>query len=148
MSEDIKREEILKYLQQQGNQNLDANLESMLMSLILNPLKMSTIRTQLMDNLNNGVISETMEGSVLNEAGIIEDKKPVNMYMLDDGTSLNEVVRCQSCGGLVKEKNLYRCPCGKTCCVRENCGKTDSNGRWYCSSWHRFLGGTFGMNLR
>ena len=101
-----------------------------------------------MYNHDNGLILETKEGTVLNKAGFIEDIKEESSYMLDDGTSLNGIVRCQTCHGVVKEENLERCGCGKTCCVRPGCGKfSKSTGRWYCCKWHAFLG-YLGIGLR
>ena len=149
MSQDRTKEDIIKFLQlQQTNQNIEPSLEQLLMNLILNPMRMSTTRAKLMDNQNNGLISETKEGIVLNEAGFIEDIKEENIYMFDDGTSLKGIVKCQTCEGIVKEENLKRCGCGKTCCVRPGCGKfSESSGNWYCCNWHAFLG-YLGIGLR
>ncbi len=107
MTEDINKEEILNIIQQQqNNQNIETNLEDMLKALLLNPSRMSTERTQLIDNLHNGVISEIKEGSVLNASGFIEDIKQENIFMLDDGTSLGGIVKCQTCSGIVKLERL------------------------------------------
>ena len=149
MSEDFDINEIMRLLQiQKGDQNIEQSIEQVLMNLIMNPLRMSTTQTQLVDIQNNGLISETKEGSFLNKAGFIEDIKQDSIFMLDDGTSMSGVAKCQTCNGIVKEENLKRCGCGKTCCVIPRCGKyLESKDKWYCSSLHAFLG-FLGINLR
>lgn len=150
MTEEMTPEEILQFLsRQQSNQNLDATLEQVLMRHILNPTGLKTTRAVLVDISSDGVISETREGTLINEAGILEEIRQENIYMLDDGTSMNVVVRCQTCNGIVKEQNLRRCPCGKTCCVRQGCGQNvdGSTETLYCSGWHAFSG-WLGFSLR
>lgn len=152
MSDDLSTEDILKLIQQQGNKNInqspDTSVENILMSLIMNPNNKSTTRTQLMDKPSNGTIFETVEGTTLNADGFIEDIKQENISVLDDGTSMKGVTRCQTCGGIIKEESLKRCPCGKTCCVIQGCGKySKSKDQWYCCSFHLFLG-YFGISLR
>lgn len=141
MSQDRTQEDIIQHLNhRQHNQPPDQTLEQLLMNLILNPQSTSTTRTRVVGNSNNGIISETKEGSRIHEAGFIEDIKEDRIYMLDDGTSLSGVARCQTCGGTVKEENLKRCSCGKTCCVRPGCGKfSEAKGEWYCCNSHHFL---------
>lgn len=135
------KEDIMQYLNsQQPNQSPEQTLEQLLMNLVLNPMEKSTTRTQVAPNPNNGVVTETKEMTMLNEAGFMENVKQENIYMLDDGTSMNGVARCQTCGGIVKEENLKRCGCGKTCCVRPGCGKfSEKKNEWYCCSSHQFL---------
>jgi len=148
MSNNISIEDIVRLMQAgQGGQELEQSLEQLLMSQLLNPVQVSTARTLLANISRNGVISECREGSIINSAGVLEDIKEVKVYMLDDGTSTSGIVRCQTCGGIVSEKNLKRCDCGRTCCVRPGCGKyLRSKDSWYCCRKHAVLG-FLGLNL-
>ena len=152
MSDEMSPEEILQFVnQQQADQNLDASLEQVLMRHILNPTRLKSTRTVLVDVNSDGVIFETREGTVLNPAGFIEEIKEDRFFMLDDGTSTSPsgITRCGTCQGVVKEQNLRRCPCGKTCCVRQGCGQSvdGSTETLYCSGWHSFFG-WLGFGLR
>ena len=149
MSEDLSPEEMLKIRQQENNQDInqapETSLESTLMSFLANPERMSKTIKQVIDRPSNGKISETVEGTILTPNGL-EDIKQENIFMLDDGTSMIGIAQCQNCGSIIKEENLKRCGCGKTCCVVQGCGKV-SNNHWYCCAWHSFLG-FFGIGLR
>lgn len=150
MSEEMTPEDILQFLnRQQTGQDLDSSLEQILMRQILNPTRLKTTRSILVDVTPDGIISEIREGTVLNPAGFIEELAENRLVMLDDGTSMGGVVRCQTCDGIVKEENLRRCGCGKTCCVRQGCGQ-NVNGlaeTLFCSGWHAFFG-WLGFGLR
>lgn len=150
MSDEMTPEDILQFMEAQKRQlHPEENLEQLLMKMLLNPTRLKTTRSVLMDVTSDGVISETREGTVLNPAGFIEELSENRLVMLDDGTSMSGVVRCQTCNGIVKEQNLRRCACGKTCCVRQGCGQggDGSMETLYCSGWHAFYG-WLGFSLR
>lgn len=69
--------------------------------------------------------------------GSIQDVKYENIPVLDDGTSLTGITRCQNCQGVIKEENMKRCVCGLTVCVRAGCAKySKSKDQWYCCTSH------------
>ena len=150
MSENMSPEDIRNFVnRQQADQNLDATLEQLLMKMLLDPTRLKRTRSILMNISSEGVISETLEATLINEAGILEEIRQENIYMLDDGTSRSGVVRCQTCYGVIDQSSLRRCQCGKTCCVRPGCAMySESKNEWYCCGWHDFFRGVFGMNLR
>lgn len=148
MPHHINQEDPIQNFRQQEGQDVEQTLEQLLLRALLNPETTSTTTTKLMDSPGDGTISKTIEGTTISPAGTPEEIKQTNIYQLDDGTSTSGIVRCQTCSGIVKEANLQRCGCGRTVCVIPECGKTDSNNNWYCSDWHKFLGGFLGINLR
>ena len=154
MSDEIDKEKILRLLQrQQANQNPESSLLEQLLTLqVLNPVRRKSQRMRIAENPPHGVVSERREAVVINEDGGIEEmsEESICIHSLDDGTSVNSrgIARCQTCGGLVKEENLRRCDCGKTCCVIPGCGKSfRTNGKLYCCIWHALLG-LLGISLR
>ena len=131
----------------------DDMLEQLLMNLILDPVKTSIKRVRVVDGPSNGVLVETKQGLFIGPDGHLQEVEEEVIYLnaLDDGTPMNQygLSRCQNknCGCLVKEDNLTRCPCGQIVCI--NCARWSSlTELWYCSAWHRFLGGRLRLNLR
>lgn len=113
----------------------EQSLEQSLMNQIINPASIKRTRTNLIDNFGRkATISETRTAGFINDKGVYEEMQEDNIRMLDDGTSTCGVVICQTCGAVVKEENISRCKCGKTVCVRPNCGWKVS-GKKYCSFW-------------
>jgi len=131
----VNKDEVLKFFQQQGKDQV--SYEDFVKMFLLSPLRTSSTKVILSDGNKKRVISETREGVVINSQGSIEEIKEVVHTTLDDGSSLNGIAICQTCEGTVREENLRRCTCGRTCCIRPECG-VYSNGKWYCSGWHAF----------
>ena len=149
MNENFSEDDIQRINEAQQNNQIEPGIDQLLMQILMNPARKKTARKILDDNHGNKrVLSQAQEGSTINQAGFPEETISEESYCLDDGTSLCGITVCQSCGGVVKEENLYRCSCGQTCCVRKNCAKySELRKEWYCSSWHKFLG-ELGKNLR
>lgn len=138
MNEDrIHKDDVMRFFEQYGNDQV--SLKDFMTMFIMSPFRTCTTRIVLSDGSKKKVLSETKEGIVVNAQGSIEEIKETIHTTLDDGTSLNGIAVCQSCRGTVKEENLRRCVCGKTCCIRPDCGIYVA-GKWYCSRWHSFLG--------
>lgn len=141
MPEDI--EEILKAVQQiQDDPDMESSIQQELINQLLNPIELNSSRLRIVEEPENGVVSESREGVIINAEGYPEKIKEetINVMMLGDGTSLNPqgIVRCQTCSRLIKEASLSRCLCGKTVCImcaRHN-GKYDI---WFCGRIHKFL---------
>ena len=111
---------------------------------MLNPNKLQKEQIRIVDHSENGVLKQKIKATRVNEAGFQEELEEEVLYihMLDDGTAAGDlgIVICQTCGATVKEKNIHRCTCGKTCCVL--CGEySEKNDQWYCGFWHSLLGG-------
>lgn len=150
MNKNFSEDEIEKILeQQQNNQNNEPNLEALLTNLIINPTRIKIKKTNLTDFNGNSIpIKQSSDGSTINPAGFPEETESEDVFLLDDGTSLCGITVCQTCGGVVKEDNLRRCKCGKTCCIIKGWGKHSKyRDEWYCSGLHKFLG-ELGFNLR
>ena len=154
MNQNFSEEDLLNIIREQNNQNPESNLEQELMNLILNPNEVSTTRIKLVETPVSGMLSEVREGVMLNPAtGNIEKIQEQIIYFnsFDDGSTMNEfgILRCQNCGNLVREENTTRCLCGRIICISENCAKWSGlRNLFFCSKWHKFLGGTLGINLR
>lgn len=155
--EDLNEEDILNFLhsqqaQQPNNTDLapEQSLEQLLMSLILNPAEADAKRIRLVDDPYSGIMSEIREKVIINQAGVIEkiQEEIVNVCTLADGSAFNGygIVRCQNCGGVVKEENTTRCLCGKVICISTGCAK-GSGSYLFCSTWHRILN-FLGFSLR
>jgi len=117
--------------------------------LIINPTRVKISKTNLTDFNGNSIpIKQSSDGSTINPAGFPEETESEDVFLLDDGTSLCGITVCQTCKGVIKEENLRRCKCGKTCCIIKGCGKYSKyRDEWYCSGLHKFLG-ELGINLR
>jgi hypothetical protein len=142
-------DDILQILQeQQGNQNIDQDLEQALMNMLLNPAEKTTKQIRIVEDPNNSVMSEVREKIIINDEGFPEklEEEIINVATLDDGSPMNSygICRCQGCSRLVSVENLSRCLCGKTSCVM--CGRFDAkNGIWYCCFLHKIIGKLFGL---
>jgi hypothetical protein len=144
MPEDI--DEILQALnQQQGNSNSEQTIEQLLMNLLLNPVKLKRQRIRIEENLNNGVLYELREGTIINEAGCLEEIEEIviNPQTFADGSPMNiyGIAKCPSCGSLVQEENLFSCACcGGTVCISQGClYYSRFTGNAYCSKLHKYL---------
>ena len=135
---------------QQGNQNIELNLEQLLTQLILNPSRLKTAKINLVDSKGNTIaISQSHEENATTPSGFPQELTSEDTFVFDDGLSLHGITVCQTCGGVVNENNIIRCKCGQTCCIRRGCAKySKSKGEWYCCWWHKIIGGFFGFNLR
>lgn len=157
MNNDNFNNEMKKILDllQQGNQtaniqpNTPLSIEQLLIKTILNPVWLKTKKKYLTDcQGNNEVIAGSREGSLPHSSGFTEEINDEFIPMLDDGTSSCGIVICQTCGGRVKEENIRRCVCGRTCCLREGCAKySEEKEEWYCSNKHKIMR-SLGFSLR
>lgn len=107
-------------------------LENFLKQFKTNPISAKRQRVVIGDGSSEEVLFETSKQVVLNDAGVPEVVLTKRPRILDDGSSITGVSRCQKCQGLVRVKSLRRCPCGRTTCVRRDCGKV-YGGIWFCS---------------
>ena len=140
-------QELLRLLEQieaNNKSKSETGLEEILMQTLLNPSRVSRVRTRVMPAQGqDGVVSETIEGNVLNAQGVMEEFKDNRVFILDDGESTSEISRCQLNGHLVKTKNIVRCPvCSITLCMAPGCGVIV--GKRYCRLWHAVIGWLFG----
>lgn len=109
-------------------------LENFLKQFKSNPISSKRERVVIGDGNKEEVLFETSKQIVLNDAGVPETilvKKP---RILDDGSSMTGVTKCQSCQGIVRDVSIHYCECGKTCCRKRGCGKVWF-GAWFCSFW-------------
>ncbi|MCF8070057.1 MAG: hypothetical protein K9L30_15860 [Desulfobacterales bacterium] len=146
MKSPFLNDEIIEILKEnlgsgQAGQGLDA--EQLLLNLLMNPVRISRKRVRMVENPEmRDVVSEVHEGTIINDRGMLEDisEEVIYVNMLDDGSSLNShgITKCQKCKGIIHEKNLQRCICGKTCCV--SCGFYSKKlEMWFCSRIHALL---------
>lgn len=153
MPEDLNINDIIQILGlQQNGPNSEQSLEQLLYNLILNPVKLQRQRIKLDENLGNDVLFELREGSIINEAGCIEEIQELvlNTNTFADGSPKNiyGITKCQTCGSIIREENIRMCPCGRTCCLVPGCGYYSRfTDRWYCSWFHKLLG-FLGIGLR
>lgn len=126
-----------------ANQTADMDLNNLMQSILLNPLRVKVSRTNIIDNQGvSTVLSETKEGSRVHPKGYIEDIREENIHMLDDGESTGEVVICQTHRGKVLKKNIRRCiRCRIVCCISHRCTAIYSRSEnvWYCGLWCSLL---------
>ncbi len=132
--EAINKDDVLRPFQQSNNQK---GLEDFAKAVITSPFKTVITRTVLVSETGEHVISETREKYDIDAQGVIKETRETIQHTLGDGTSLNGIAICQTCESAVKEESLRRCTCGKTCCIRPDCG-VYIDGKWYCSRWHAF----------
>lgn len=107
-------------------------MENFIKMFKANPLSAKKKRVVINDGGKEEVIFETSRETVLNDAGMPETIFTNKPRVLDDGSSITGVTRCQTCRGIVRIKSLHRCPCGRTCCVARGCGIV-WGGTWFCS---------------
>ena len=123
-------------------------LEQLLQRQILNPVRLKTKVQKVTRFKDEGVLSYKREGTIINEYGLTEEIEEENIVFLEDGTSMQGWAKCQTCKTIIKEENLRRCMCGKTCCIIQGCGiYLSCKDEWYCCRWHAFLG-WLGINIR
>lgn len=108
------------------------DFEGLMKMILSNPISSKRKRVVLNDGKKEEVIFESSRQTVLNNAGMPETEVINENVVLDDGSSITGVSRCQKCQGLVRIQSLHRCPCGRTVCLRRGCGKV-WGGRWFCS---------------
>lgn len=136
--------------EQQDNQD---SLEQMLLQLILNPVSAQRQIIRVDDDLEDGILFELREATIINEHGIQEERQElvVNPVCLGDGSAMNiyGVVRCSACGSLVMQDSIRVCQfCGRMCCISRGCGRYSKlRDKWYCSRKHRAMG-LLGVNIR
>jgi hypothetical protein len=138
-----------QFLNQMPGQNLDPSQEQSLMDILLkSSFRQKASRTLIIENTGD-VISESREGSIIDQNGFIHDIKENYVYVFADGSSTSPegYTRCQSCGSTVKK--VFRCPCGITVCQSLECPSkySKSKNQWYCSTRHKTLD-IFGISLR
>ena len=145
MSEELNNEDILNIINnmqnQQSNQETEMNMEQFLTNNMLNPNRLEVKGTYLKDSQGYEIpLSQTIKGSFLSKEGHPVEFEKKLYYTLSDGTSLGDYVICINCGNEVIKENIFRCSCGKTCCVL--CA-TYSNitQKYYCCGWDKVLDG-------
>jgi len=125
------------------------DIEQQLLNIQLNPNQTTIQRITMVDDPDSNLMYEIREGISPNAYGGLEETNElvINAAILSDGSPMNPfgLTRCQTCGGHVREENITRCLCGRTCCIR--CVRFSRRGHVYCSRFHRFLG-FLGFNLR
>lgn len=122
------------------------SMEKMLMRLILNTSEVTTERKVVLLKSNPyGVQSEKREAMFLNPRTGVQQKIREHIHYVGtykDGTPAGDsgLVQCQTCGEIVSEDSLERCPCGKTCCISKGCGVyVERHGQWYCCKRHALM---------
>ncbi|MBI9093126.1 MAG: hypothetical protein JEZ12_28275 [Desulfobacterium sp.] len=145
MPDNSEMEQLLAMLQQQGEQGAGDSLEQMLYQMILNPVRLTHQRISLSSDLADNVMFEIREGVIINENGYEEDMQEltINTNPLADGSPMNiyGVVKCQTCGSLIREESMARCArCLKVVCLAPQCAHySNSANAFFCSRKCKWL---------
>lgn len=140
MPENSEIQELMNLLHQQESQDSSDLLEQMLYQMILSPVKLQHQRISLANNLSENVMFEIRQGVIINENGHEEDMQElvINANALADGSPMNiyGIVKCQTCGSLVREESITRCArCLKITCLSSKCARYSRHLNAFFCSW-------------